>query len=112
MQIGALYGISPSIIRALGVETGRRTITICSKLQVNSLVCRVTTSSEAAVVTRHSEPAMARDLADFHEFPASDTPSTLARSADLSRQNAAPGYFPLAAAFLDDLRRHAGENRG
>ena len=26
----------------------------------------------STVVTRHSEPAMARDLAGFHEFPASD----------------------------------------
>ena len=65
----------------------------------------------SAVVTRRTDPAMARDLADFHEFPASDASSALARTADLSRQNAVLGFSLLIAAFwaiLDEMRGKTG----
>jgi hypothetical protein len=54
---------------------------------------------------------MARDLADFHEFPASDAPSDLSGSAYLSRQNAVPGFSLVIAAFwaiCDEMREETG----
>ena len=74
-HLGALPGTSRLVVRALAVRAGRRVNTIGSILQVRSFACRVTTSSEAVVVTRYSEPANTRILAGFRKFSVSDAGS-------------------------------------
>ena len=44
-----------------------------ARLLAGKVIDRRVTAVRSAVVTRRSESAMARDLADFHELPASDT---------------------------------------
>jgi hypothetical protein len=64
-HLGALPGTSRLVVRALAVRAERRVNTIGSILQVGSYACRVTTNSEAVVVTRYSEPAITHVLAGF-----------------------------------------------
>jgi hypothetical protein len=56
----------------VAVDTCRRTNTDDSISPVRSLACRVTTQPRSAVVTRRTEPAVARDFAQFGEFRLSD----------------------------------------
>ncbi len=74
-HLGALPGTSRLVVRALAVRAERRVNTIGSILQVRSFACRVTTSSEAVVVTRYSEPAITCVLAGFCKFSMSDADS-------------------------------------
>jgi hypothetical protein len=74
-HLGALPGTSRLVVRALAGRAGRRVNTIGSILQVSSFACRVTTNSEAVVVTRCSEPASPRVLAGFRKFSMGDAES-------------------------------------
>jgi len=60
-------------------------------------MCRVTTSSEAAVVTRYSDPATTRILAGFRKFSASDANANALFCLDAK---VAPCIQSEARAFL------------